>query len=267
MNARLCASAVFALAVAATSLGQSLGAGATNRVVTSKIHLERKWERNVVTVDGLGEIHGDKGRVASVAETEAVNSVAERSAEVSASAKASMEDSLEYLTSQTNNMAQSGIGIAIAFPPETSDPNIRGFVVKTDYENGKDIQWVHYNVALSLPPNRLVVYETYGKTETVKAVWSPKWDAAGTNITVEGRVWQGVHRCEVQRPTFALGKACLDCPNETWGGTEGIEWGDMVITDGNGRNYFTGYVTNGITHEVAYFDNGFFKEIKAENAQ
>lgn len=254
----------FAAVLASAGLAQQLGdaRGATNRVVTSKVHLEKGWRRDVVTVDQLGQIHGDGGKVAQLAETEAVNEVADNSSAVADAAKSSMEASMEYLLGQTNNMAQSGIGIAIAFPPETDDPNLRGFVVKTEYANGKDIQWVHYNTELSLPPNRTVTYETYGSSEMVKAVWSPKWDAAGTNLTVSGRVWNGVHRCEVQRPSWAIGKACLDIPNEVWGGANGMEWGDMLLTHDNGVPYYTGYVTNGVTGQVAYFDNGFFKELK-----
>ena len=256
--------AAFACLADTPTIGSERGSS-TNRIVTSKIHTERAWRRDVVTVDQLGRIHGDGGQVAELAETEAVNEVAENSASIADAANASMLASMDYLLSQTNNMASSGMGIAIAFPPENDDPNIRGFVVKTDYENGKDIQYVHYNTELSLPPNRTVTYETYGRSERVKCVWSPKWDAAGTNLVVSGRTWSGVHRCEVQRPSWAQGKSCLDIPNEVWGGDGGMEWGDMLLTDGNGRPYFTGYVTNGITHEVAYFDNGFLKEIKTEN--
>lgn len=244
----------------ATFYAGDKGSG-TNRVVTSKIITEKAWVRKVVTVDQNGQIHNDDGKIAQTAETSAINEVAENAAQISDAATASMNSSLEYLLTKTNNMASAGLGIAIAFPPETDDQNLRGFVVLTEYENGKDIQYVHYNTELSLAPNRTVCYETYGQKTMVKAAWKPKWDAAGTNMVVNGRTWSGVHRCEIDRPAWCLGKSCLDLPNETWGGDGGMEWGDMVLTHG-GIPYFTGYVTNDVDRLVAYFDNGFLKEIK-----
>lgn len=260
--------ALAALAALATLADGPLGAdrSGTNRVVVSKTITSKAWKRDVVTVDQLGQIHNDSGRIAQTAETSAINEVAENAAGISDAATASMNSAMDFLLTKTNDMAQAGLGIAIAFPPETSDPNVRGFVVLTEYDSatGEDIQWVHYNRELSLSPNRTVVYETYGESVRVKCIWD-KWDAAGTNLTVSGRVWQGCHKCRVPRPAFARGKSCLDIPNETWGSENGMEWGDMTLTDANGRNYYTGFVTNSVTHEVAYFDNGFLKEIKTEN--
>lgn len=268
--------ALFLLVVLALSLsawadatapyGARAATETTNRVVTSKTVTELAWKRNVVTIDELGRIHGDGGVVAREVETSAINDVAERAWEVSEAANEAMRLSLDLVESKTNDMANAGIGFAIAFRPETDDPNLRGFVVKTEYDKdtNKDIQWVHYNVELSLPPNRTVTYETHDKVENVKCDWG-SWDAAGTNMVVSGLAWEGLHRCTVSRPTWAVGKSCLDLPNDTWGGENGMDWGSMTLVDGNGRAYFTGYVTNGITHEVAYFDNGFLKEIKSEN--
>lgn len=239
--------------------GEAKGSG-TNRVVTSKTVTERAWRRDVVSVDDLGQIHGDGGRIAQVAETEAVNDVAERSGELADAATEAMVDSLDFLVGQTNNMARAGLGIALAFPPETDDINVRAFVVKTETQGLVDKQWVWYNRALSLPPNRTVCYERNdGTSAKVKAVWQD-WDADGDEITVSGKRWSGVHVCTVTRPTWASGKACLDLPNEVWGGENGMDWGDMVLTHGS-VPYFTGYVTNAVDRKVAYFDNGFLKEI------
>lgn len=251
------------VALADGPLGGEAKGGGTNRVVTSKVMTEKGWRRDIVAIDELGQIHNDGGKIAQTAETEAINEVAESSGEIADAANASMVASMNVLINETNNMATAGLGIAIAFAPETDDINLRGFVVKTETEGSTDIQWVWYNAELSLAPNRFVTYETYDKVDKVKVNWGD-WDAAGTNLTVNGRVWSGCHRCTATRPSWAVGKSCLDCPNETWGGENGMEWGDMTLTHG-GVPYFTGYVTNGITHEVAYFDNGFFKELKASN--
>lgn len=168
---------------------------------------------------------------------------------------------MDYLLAKTNNMATAGLGIALAFAPEGDDPNLRGFVVKTETVGQYDYQWVHYNMELSLPPNRCVVYETYDKKDTVKCEWDKPWDTAVTNITVSGRTWSGCHRCRVLRPAWASGKACLDLPNDIWGGDGGMDWGGMTLVHG-GVPYITGYVTNSVAGLVAYFDNGFLKEIK-----
>lgn len=242
-------------------LGGEAKGGGTNRVVVSKTVTEVAWRRDVVTVDDLGQIHGDSGKVAQTAETEAVNEVAERSGEIAEAATASMTNSLAYLLTKTNNMATAGLGIALAFPPETDDINLRAFVVKTDTAGLVDTQWVWYNRELSLPPNRTVCYERNdGTSVKVKANWGT-WNAAGTNLTVSGKHWSGVHPCTVTRPAWASGKACLDIPNEVWGGESGMDWGDMVLTHSGGLPYFTGYVTNTVDGAVAYFDNGFLKGI------
>ena len=250
------------LARADGPLGGEAKSGGTNRVVTSKIMTERGWRRDIVTVDEQGQIHNDGGKIAQTAETEAINEVADSAGEIADAAQASMTDSMDVLYSKTNHMATAGLGIALVFAPETDDINVRGFVVKTETEGrSTDVQWVWYNNALSLAPNRFVTYETYDKAEKVKVNWG-KWDAAGTNLTVNGRVWSGCHRCTVTRPSWAVGKSCLDCPNETWGGENGMEWGDLTLTHGD-IPYFTGYVTNSVDGLVAYFDNGFLKEISS----
>lgn len=238
-----------------------LGAGETNRVVQSKVVRENAWKRDVVSTDGLGQIHNDRGLIAETAETAAVNDVADRASEIADAAREVMENSLEYVRGKTHLMSTNGFGIAIAFAPETDDVNIRGFVVKTETVDGTDTQWVHYNREMALPPNRVVVFERNdGTVAKQKVTWEKPWDAAGTNLTVGGRSWSGLHRCTVERPSWAVGRACLDLPNETWGGEDGMNWGDMVLTHGD-VPYYTGFVTNNEAGVVAHFDNGFLKEL------
>lgn len=237
----------------------------TNRVVTSKIVTEPAWKRDVVTVDELGQIHNDSGKIAQTAETEAVNEVARRAGEVSDAAKSAMNSALEELLRQTNGMATAGLGLALSFPPCNSyTNNLVAYVVKTETTNGvTDVQWVHYNYELSLAPNRTVVYETYGQQVKVAANWG-EWDSKGETITVAGKTWHGCHRCTVARPAWAQGKSCLDIPNETWGGENGMTWGDMVLTHG-GVPYFTGVVSNNADRVVARFDNGYLVELTPYN--
>lgn len=253
--------AAFAANAQQVMLGGEAKGGSTNRVVTSKTITEKAWTRDIVTVDELGQIHGDSGVVARDTEVAAIGEVADESKRISNAALASMNASMDYLLTKTNNMATAGLGIALAFAPETDDPNLRGFVVDTETIGGYDYQWVHYNAELSLPPNRFVTYETYGTKDIVKCDWIKPWEANGTNIVVSGRNWSGCHRCRVPRPTWAQGKACLEIPNEIWGGDNGMDWGSMTLTHG-GVPYYTGYVTNSVDGLVAYFDNGFLKEIK-----
>lgn len=73
-----------------------------------------------------------------------------------------------------------------------------------------------------------------------------------------GRTWQGCHVCTVTRPTWAQGATCLDLPNDKLGGPQGFDFGDLTLTVG-GRTPYTGFVTNNITGEVLYFDQGFNK--------
>lgn len=233
--------------------------------VRSSDMTKRAWRKSVVTVDEEGNLGGDQGVVASAVEFNALDTVADEAITISEASQASLTNSLQYLYSNTNNMATSGLGIALAFKPALEDPSPHGFVVKTETEtlNGVvvDRQWVYYNVELSLAPNRLVVYERNdGTIEHVKCKWV-SWTNSGTTITVAGETYSGVHECTVERPTWAVGQSCLELPNETWGGAEGINFGDLLLLQEDGNPYYTGYVTNTVEGLVAYFDNGFLKEL------
>jgi hypothetical protein len=140
--------------------------------------------------------------------------------------------------------------------PETSRTNLTAYVVKTTTAGVVDTQWVWYNRQIDLAPNRYVVYETYDRATTNKAEWVD-WTNAVT-VVKNGRTWEGCHVCTVARPTWAQGGACLDLPNETFGGPLGFDFGDLLLTSG-GEPLYTGFVTNGATGAVLYFDNGLCK--------
>lgn len=239
------------------------GAASTNVVITSSNVVERAWERKVVMRTGDGDIINDNYQVGESASVAAADEVADRSAEIGEAANVALTDSLALLTTAQASAATNAISLALVIPPETDRTNLTAYVVKTEsFDNGtKDRQWVWYNRALDLAPNRFVVYETFGESSTNKVVWMD-W-ANPVSVTVNGRTWSGCHVCEVARPTWAVGLPCLDCPNDKWGGPTGIEWGDIVLTMG-GVPLFTGFVTNGVTGKVAYFDNGFFKGFTEE---
>jgi len=242
------------------SEAQLLGAeNSTNVVLISEVRTENAWRRDVVMVDGEGNIIGDGGVVGEKASTVAIDEAASNAYHISVAAKDAMDLSMQKLYTATQHMAQSCVGFAIAIAPESVRSNLTSFVVKSESNGYTDTQWVWYNRSIAMKPIRYVRYSRYDLEENVKCEWQ-NWTTNGVTITHNGRTWNGVHVCTVQRPLFAVGWPCVDLPNETLGGDNGIDFGDMVLRR-NGVDYYTGFVTNGITHEVIYFDNGFMKPL------
>jgi len=236
------------------------GFGATRVEVRSEVMRKNAWQKSVVTVDQDGEISGDKGVVGEKASTDAIDYVASNACQIAQAATASMNQSLQYLYSHTNQMATASVMFAVAIAPETVRSNLTGFVVKTETTGNQDRQWVWYNEALLLRPNRWVTYSNYAQSQSVKCNWV-NWTTNGVSVTYKGRTWEGCHECTIDRPSFAQGKPCLDLPNEEWGGPNGIEWGDLTLMR-NGVEYYTGFVTNNVTGDVLYFDNGAMKPLQ-----
>lgn len=235
-----------------------LGATATtNRVYLSETITEPAWKRQVVMKSGAtGEIFNDSGAVGSAAETAAAGEAAEHAAEIGDAANAAMTNALRRLNDASANAATNAIGIALVVAPETTRTNLTAFVVKTESDGTNDTQWVWYNRKIDLEPNRFVVYSSFGQAATNKVEWTD-WTNAVT-VTHNGRTWEGCHVCTVTRPAWAQGVTCLDLPNDRLGGEFGFDFGDLLLTMG-GEPLYTGFVTNGVTGEVLYFDNGFCK--------
>ena len=231
-------------------------ASGTNIVIVSETVEELAWRRQVVMQDGEGRIFNDSGKVGSAAETAAAGEAAEHAAEISDAANVAMTNALQMLKDASASAATNAIGLALVVLPETSRTNLTAYVVKTETDGTTDTQWVWFNRQIDLEPNRFVVYETYDRAATNKVTWTD-WTNAVT-VTHNGRTWEGCHVCTVARPAWAQGVACLDLPNETFGGSGGFDFGDLLLTM-EGAPLYTGFVTNGVTGAVLYFDNGFCK--------
>ena len=247
-------------AIAATFAGsaraQLAAEAATNVVVTSQTIEEPAWKRQVVMQDGAGRIFNDGGTVGSAAESAAAGEAAEHAAEISDAANVAMTNALRVLTDAADAAATNAIGIALVVAPETSRTNLTAYVVKTESDGVIDTQWVWFNREIFLAPNRYVVYETYDRAATNKVAWTDWTNTVA--VTHNGRTWEGCHVCTVTRPAWAQGVTCLDLPNDVFGGPGGFDFGDMLLTM-DGEPLYTGFVTNGLTGAVIYFDNGFYK--------
>ena len=238
-----------------TCLAQDRASG-TNIVIVSETIGEPAWKRQVVMQDGAGRIFNDGGTVGSAAESAAAGEAADHAAEISDAANVAMTNAMRVLTDAGANAATNAIALALVVMPETSRTNLTAYVVKTETDGVTDTQWVWYNRHIDLAPNRYVVYETYDRATTNKVEWTD-WTNAVT-VVKNGRTWEGCHVCTVARPTWARGGACLDLPNDQLGGASGFDFGDLLLTMA-GEPLYTGFVTNGVTGAVIYFDNGFCK--------
>lgn len=235
-----------------------LGASATtNRVFTSETIEERAWRRDVVMRhEPTGEIFNDSRTVGSAAEVRAAEAAAESAADMADGAHTAMTNEVRRLDEAAAGASTNALALALVVRPETSRTNLTFYVVQTETDGAVDTQWVWCNWDLAMAPNRFVVYQTFGRCSTNKFNWTD-WTAK-TNVTVNGRTWIGCRKGTVTRPDWAAGGSCLDLPNDRLGGASGFDFGDLTITVG-GRTPYTGFVTNGVTGEVLYFDQGFYK--------
>ena len=231
-------------------------ASGTNVVIVSEIVEERAWKRQVCMQTAEGVVFNDEGTVGSAAESAAAGEAADHAAEISDAANVAMIGALQYLDGASVHAATNAIGLSLVVMPETSRTNLTAYVVKTETTGVVDTQWVWFNREIALEPNRFVVYETHDRAATNKVTWAD-WTNTVT-VVKNGRTWEGCHVCTVTRPSWAQGECCLDLPNETFGGPGGFDFGDLLLTM-NGEPLYTGYVTNGVTGTVLYFDNGFCK--------
>jgi hypothetical protein len=251
---RILLSAILLPAVALAQLGadRSSSVAYNSNVITN-----RAWRRDVVMRhEPSGEIFNDRGMVGSAAEVAAANVVADGAAEVAEGANAAMTNELRRLDEAAAGAATNALALALVVRPETSRTNLTFFVVKTETDGYTDTQFVWCNWDLALAPNRFVVYQTFGRCSTNKFNWTD-WTVK-TNVTVNGRTWTGCRKGTVTRPDWARNGSCLDVRNDRLGGPSGFDFGDLTLTVG-GRTPFTGFVTNSVTGEVLYFDQGFHK--------
>lgn len=226
-------------------------------VYNSTVVTNAAWRRDaVMRHEPTGEIYNDHGRVGSAAEVAAANEAADGAASMAEAANDSMTNQMRRLEQAAASTSMNALALALVVRPETSRTNLTLYVVQTTTDGYTDTQWVWCNWSVDYPPNRFVVYQTFGQCATNKFTWAD-WSAT-TNVTVNGRTWYGCHKGTVTRPEWARGESCLDLPNDRLGGPQGFDFGDLTVTVG-GRTPFTGFVTNNITGEVLYFDQGFNK--------
>ena len=235
---------------------QLLGSGNQLEIQSSNI-VRRAWSRQPVMIDENGEISNDNGAVGEKASTDAIDELADNATEIANAAADAITNAMTIVYDKTNAMARACVGIAVAIAPETDRTNICAFVVKTESDGTNDTQWVYYNKTILLKPIRHILYTDATHQDSVKVAWQ-NWTTNGVSLTYNGKTWNGVHVCTATRPTWAHGQSALDLPNDAWGGANGIDWGDCDIRVG-GVSAYTGYITNGVTGAVIYFDNGFLK--------
>jgi len=244
--------------LAGECFGQLMAGATTNVTLVSETKTEKGWERKVVMKTGDGEIINDDDQVADLSSTEAIGYAATNSCKISESANVAMTNSLRSLEIASQNAATNSVALAMIFSPSTSRTNLTAYLVRSWYDenDGMDHQYVWYNKELALALNRWVVYQTYDKCVSNKCEWL-NWTNLVT-VVENGKTWTGCRECKVSRPSWAVGERCLDNPNEPFGGPTGFDFGDMTLQMG-GLDLYTGIITNGITGQAAYFDNGFFK--------
>lgn len=231
-------------------------AAVTNVYLVSDIATGKAWTRQAVLATPSNTIKDLSGVFVAAAEAEVQSNEAERVTAVSAAAIEGMRTSFAALYAVTGNINRTAYHVALSIPPQEGGASLQGYVVQESTDGVTDTQWVWYSHALPVAPVRYVAYTTPGGTYNQSVDWGD-WTAEGTNITVNGRTWTGCHRCTITRPQSARNIPGLTGHNERLGGPNGFDFGAAIVTVG-GRPTRTGAVTNDITGEVIWFDNGFF---------
>ena len=244
-----------ALMLSACGLG--LAVRAVSVVYNSNVVTNRAWERDVVMRhEPTGTIYNDRRTVGSATEVAAADIVAESAADMADAANTSMSNQTTRLIAASLSASTNALALALVVRPETTRTNLAFYVVQTATDGVRDTQVVWCNWDIVLPPNRYVVYQTFGRCATNKFEWTD-WSVK-TNVTVNGRMWRGCRVGTVTRPLWAQHQSCLDLPNDRLGGPSGFDFGDLTLTVA-GRTPYTGFVTNNVTGEVLYFDQGVNK--------
>ena len=267
------AALAFALAVAlAYTRTEALGdasvpdaAAITNiNIVSDEFH-SKAWTRQAVMATPSNTIMDLSGVFVGAAEAAVHSNEAERITAVSEAAINGVRESFKALYAVTGKVAKTAHHVALVIPPANSPASLQGFVVKEQTDGVTDTQWVWYSHRLPAAPIRYVEYVTPKGSYSANVQWV-SWNADGEDIEVNGRTWKACHRCTVTRPQAARGLPSLTRQNERFGGANGFDFGAAVVTVG-GRLTRTGAVTNDITGEVVWFDNGVLKKGEKKDAE
>ena len=245
--------------------GEVSTAGVTNVNLVSDSYESKAWTRQAVLATPSNTIIDASGVFVATAEAVAQSNEAERVSAVSDAAVEGMRSAFSALYSVTGNVPDVAYHVAVTLPPSDTPASLQGYVVKEATSGLVDTQWVWYSQSLAAPPVRRVEYTTPSGVFSQPVTWID-WKNAGETVTVNGRTWNGCHRCEVVRPVAAWDLPALTRKNEIFGGSSGFDFGAALVTVG-GKAAFTGVVTNDVTGEVLKFDNGVLKKGEAKDAE
>ena len=230
----------------------------TNVHIISDSFESKAWTRQAVLATPSNTIKDLSGVFVAAAEAAAQSNEAERVASVSDAAIEGMRVAFAALYAVTGNVPDVAYHTAITIPPQEAPRSLMGYVVKEESDGVTDTQWVWYSERLAAAPVRHVEYTTPAGTFSQSAKWI-SWNADGETVTVNGRSWEGCHKCTVARPDSAKNLPALSRRNEIFGGENGFDFGSALVTVG-GKAAFTGEVTNDLTGVVLRFDNGILKK-------
>ena len=268
---RLFAFLILSVVTAAADTGSGVSTSApeaaavTNVFIVSDVVESKAWTRQAVMVTPSNRVMDLSGKLVEAADVAVLSNEAERVSAVSDAAVEGMRSAFAALYAVTGNVPDVAYHVAVTLPPSDTPASLMGYVVKEESDGVTDVQWVWYSQSLAAPPVRRVEYTTPSGVFSQPVTWID-WKNAGETVTVNGRTWNGCHKCEVVRPVAAWDLPALTRKNEIFGGSGGFDFGAALVTVG-GKAAFTGVITNELTGEVLKFDNGVLKKGEAKNAE
>lgn len=241
----LCAAAIVSL-----SYGETNKVSVTN--FTSNVQTLKQWSRQYVLLSEDGELVDPSGVLVSHARGKNTEISALSLTNITASAFRGLQDGLQKLWSVTNKIPERGITVALTMNPGVDRTNIWFHVAAQSSDGTNDVAWYYSSYALKAEPR--IQRRYYGETETA-FVDGTFIDWRNDNIETNG--FPGCKRVLFKRPEFARDVTLVPNPHVRLGSPRlGFDFGNALVTV-NGRETFTGYVTNG-TKRI-YFDNGVHK--------
>jgi hypothetical protein len=232
-------------------------AAITNVHIVSDSYESKAWTRQAVMATPENEIIDASGVFVAAADAAVQSNEAERISAVSDAAIEGMRSAFGALYAVTGNVPDVAYHVALTLPPGDAPASLMGYVVKEETDGVVDTQWVWYSQVLAAPPVRRVEYTTPAGVFSQPVTWID-WTQQGETIEVDGREWNGCHKCSIVRPVSAAGVPALTRKNEIFGGKGGFDFGAALVTVG-GKAAFTGVITNDDTGAVYKFDNGALK--------
>ncbi len=225
--------------------------------LTSDAVRTKGWRRQYIMETSAHELIDPSGKVASTARAAAIAKVAEESTAIMEAAREGLDDAMEGLRAVTNRFPRDAVTLRLVVPPDGNRQSFWAHEAEQWTDGTNDWALVWFSQELLIPPSLSRRYRGEEQTAYVDAEW-PDWSES-----VDTNGFEGCRLMKFVRPDWARGVPLSPNPAVGIGRPDvGLSFGGAIVTV-DGRETFTGVVTNSVTAEgadVSRYDNGVLVE-------